>query len=191
MKPDTKRWVGIAIFTLLIPAAAPLMQYIPNPMVPGAIVGLNMIFPILAGYFFGPMSGLIVGGAGVWLSALLLSNQFYLTGVFSLALVGALAGWIGRNRRAEVSAAATIILAHAINILVLIRVGLLVSAAATIILAHAINILVLIRVGLLAIPPERVGVTLLGLTTESVIDIIATVLVIVALKRRLYQSVRW
>jgi len=167
MKPDTKRWVGIAIFTLLIPAAAPLMQYIPNPMVPGAIVGLNMIFPILAGYFFGPMSGLIVGGAGVWLSALLLSNQFYLTGVFSLALVGALSGWIGRNRRAEV------------------------SAAATIILAHAINILVLIRVGLLAIPPERVGVTLLGLTTESVIDIIATVLVIVALKRRLYQSVRW
>jgi uncharacterized membrane protein len=167
MKPDTKRRFGIIIFTLLIPATAPLVQYIPNPMVPGAIVSLNMIFPILAGYFYGPISGLVVGGAGVWLSALLLSNQFYLTGVFSLALVGALAGWIGRNRRAEV------------------------PAAATVILAHAINILVLMRVGLLAIPAERVGVTLLGLTTESVIDMIATVLIIVALKRWLYQTERW
>ncbi len=136
-------------------------------MVPGAIVSLNMILPILAGYFFGPMSGLTAGGAGFWLSALLLSNQFYLASVFSLALAGALAGWIGRNRRAEIPAAATIILAHAINIFVLMRVGLLV------------------------IPAERVGVTLLGLAAESVIDIIATVLVIVALKQWLYQSERW
>jgi len=167
MKPDTKRWFGIIIFTLLIPATAPLMQYIPNPMVPGAIVSLNMILPILAGYFYGPISGLIAGGTGLLLAALLQANQLYLAGVYSLALVGALAGWIGRNRRAEV------------------------SAAATIILAHAINILVLMRVGLLSIPPERVGVTLLGLTAESVIDIIATVLIIVALKRWLYQSERW
>jgi len=35
------------------------------------------------------------------------------------------------------------------------------------------------------------GVTLLGLTTESVIDIIATVLIIVALKRWIYQTERW
>jgi energy-converting hydrogenase Eha subunit B len=167
MKSNHNRLLGIALFTLLFPITAPLMQCIPNPMVPGAIVSLNMILPILAGYFYGAISGMIVGGTGALFAALLQANQFYLAGVYSMGLVGALAGWIGRHHRAEI------------------------PAATTIILSHIINILVLIRVGMLDIPPERIGVTLLGLTAESAIDIIATMLVIATLKQWLYQTERW
>ena len=167
MKPNKKQLIGILVFTLLFPVLGSLVQYIPNPMVPGAIISLNMIIPILAGYFYGPFSGLVVGGTGTLLAALLQANQFYLAGVYSMALMGVLAGWVGRNYRSEVLSAATILVGHAANILILICMGMLV------------------------IPPERVGVTLLGLATESMIDIVAAVLLMVILKRWLYQNKRW
>ena len=153
MKPNKKQLIGTLVFTLLFPVLGSLVQYIPNPMVPGAIISLNMIIPILAGYFYGPLSGLVVGSTGTLLAALLQANQFYLAGIYSLALVGALAGWIGSNYRSEIPSAATILVAHAANILIFLRMGMLV------------------------IPPERIGVTLLGLATESMIDIVAAVLI--------------
>lgn len=167
MNKNRIRFLGVISFTLLFPVTAPVMQYIPNPMVPGAIVSLNMILPILAGYFFGPLSGLVAGAVGVWLTALFQVDQFYLSGVFTLGLIGMLAGLIGRNHRAEI------------------------STAVTIILAHIINILVLIRMGMLSIPADRLGVTILGLSSEAAIDIIAILLLIFTLKRWLYQTERW
>ncbi len=167
MKPNRIQLLGILVFTLLFPVLASLVQYIPNPMVPGAIISLNMILPILAGYFFGPFSGLIVGSTGILLAALLQADKFYITGVYSLALAGALAGWIGRKRRLHF------------------------FSAATIFIAHTMNILVLLRMGMLDIPSDRIGVTILGLVTESVIDIIAVLLIIELLWRWLYQTERW
>ncbi len=76
MKPNRVQLLGILVFTLLFPVLASLVQYIPNPMVPGAIISLNMILPILAGYFFGPFSGLIVGSTGILLAALLQADKF-------------------------------------------------------------------------------------------------------------------
>ncbi len=166
MRSRKQRLIGIVVFTFLFPATAPLVQYIPNPMVPGAIVSLNMILPVLAGHFYGPLSGAVAGGAGCLLTALWLSNEFYAVGVISMIVVGAAAGWIGKYRSDVLS-------------------------AATIILAHALNMLILTRVGLLVIPPEQAGVTLLGLAAEAVIDIVAIVLVVVLLKRWLYQTERW
>jgi len=100
------------------------------------------------------------------LTALWLANRFYAVSVISMAVVGAVAGWIGKYRSDVLS-------------------------AATIILAHALNMLILVRVGLLVIPPEQVGVTLLGLAAEAVIEIVAIVLIVVSLKRWLYQAERW
>lgn len=61
---DTKAVLGIAAFTLAHPALEIVDQYFSNPMVPGAIIALNMILPVLAGYFFGPWSGAVAGSAG-------------------------------------------------------------------------------------------------------------------------------
>ena len=166
MKPRTRRLVGVIVFTLLFPATASLVQYIPNPMVPGAIVSLNMILPVLAGYFYGPLSGAVAGGVGTLLTALWQVDVFYAVSTISMTVVGLVAGWSGKYRSEVLS-------------------------ASTIVLAHAMNILFFVRLGLLVIPPERVGVTLLGLTTETIIDIVAIVLIIFLLKVWLYQKERW
>ncbi len=167
MQPRRYHNIGIIVFSLLFPAVALLVQYIPNPMVPGAIVSLNMVLPVLAGYFFGPLSGLLAGSSGALLAALLLSDHYYLVGIYSLALAGALAGWIGKQRRLKI------------------------LSAATILVAHALNMFTLLRTNLLTIPPDRVGITFLGLASESVIDIIATLLVIELFGRWLYRAERW
>ena len=161
--------MGVVISTLLFLALGYIMVYIPNPMVPGANIALHMIVPILAGYFYGPKSGAVVGFGGCLLATLLMANQFYTVGVTSLTIVGILAGWIGGKYRSGVLSALTIILAHAINMLILLRVGLVV------------------------IPPENIGVTLLGLASESAINIVAIILIASLLKRGLYiaEPKRW
>jgi hypothetical protein len=45
--------------------------------------------------------------------------------------------------------------------------------------------------GVITIPAETVGITLLGLATESMVDIIAIVILILLLKRHLYCTERW
>ncbi|MBU0496144.1 MAG: hypothetical protein KKB13_30185 [Chloroflexi bacterium] len=166
MSPQTKRLLGIMAFTLLYPLLGPVVQYIPNPMVPGAIVALNMILPVLAGYFYGPVSGAVVGGVGTALAALLWVDPFDGLAIFPHIVMGALAGWTGKQRSELLSSA-------------MILVG------------HALNMLFYLRLGLITISLEEVGVTALGLAAETMIDIIAIVLVIILLKRWLYHEERW
>jgi uncharacterized membrane protein len=166
MKQQTKQIIGIAVFTLLYPALAYVVEYIPNPMVPGAIVALNMILPVLAGYFYGPLSGAVAGGVGTALAALLRASLFDGAAIFPHILMGAAAGWMGK-RRAEI------------------------LSSTTILIGHALNMLFYLRLGVLTIPSERIASTLLGLATEAMIDIVAIVLVIALLKRWLYQEHRW
>ena len=64
-----KRVIGVTAFTLAYPAMQLGIQYVPNPMVPGATIALNMILPVLAGYFFGPWSGAVAGGAGAGIAS--------------------------------------------------------------------------------------------------------------------------
>ena len=166
MNPQTKRLIGVIVFTLLYPAMAPLVEYIPNPMVPGAIVALNMIFPVLAGYFYGPLSGAVAGGVGTALAALLRVSMFDGLAIFPHIAMGLAAGWTGKYRSEILS-------------------------SITILVGHALNMLFFLRLELFTIPAEEVGVTLLGLAAETMIDIITIVLVIVLLKRWLYHTERW
>lgn len=46
MKPRTRRLIGATVFTLLFPATASLVQHIPNPMAPGAIVNFGLILSV-------------------------------------------------------------------------------------------------------------------------------------------------
>lgn len=161
-----KRLIGIAAFTLAYPALELVVQYIPNPMVPGAIIALNMILPVLAGYFYGPWSGVVAGGAGTGIAALLGGSVFNYLAIIPNAIMGGVAGWTGRFRSEFLT-------------------------ASTILVGHGLNMLFFIGTGVIAIPADKAGTTLLGLATESMVDIIAIVLLIHLLKRYLYCPTRW
>jgi uncharacterized membrane protein len=161
-----KRLLGIAAFTLAYPALELIVQYIPNPMVPGAIIALNMIMPVLAGYFYGPWSGAVAGGAGTGIAALLGGSVFNYLAIIPNAIMGVVAGFSGRFRSEFLT-------------------------ASTILVGHGLNMLVFIGTGVITIPAGKAGTTLLGLAAESMVDIIAIVLIIHLLKQYLYCPKRW
>ncbi len=164
--PGKKRAIGLAILTLLYAALHPLVQVIPNPMVPGAIVALNMVLPVLAGYLYGPLSGAIAGGVGTALSAGLWRDPFDAVAILPHLVMGLVAGWVGHSRQQVLS-------------------------AGTILIGHSLNMLLYLRLGLLQIGPEEVGGVLLGLVTETMIDVVAIVLLATLLQRWLYHTERW
>jgi len=136
-------------------------------MVPGALLALNMVFPVLAGYFYGPLSGAVVGALGTALAALLRADLYDAVAILPHAVMGAAAGLAGDRRNDFL-------------------------AALSVLVGHLLNLLFFLRLGLMSIPSTTLGVTLLGLTTEVTIDVVAIMLLIVVLKRWLYQEKgRW
>ena len=161
-----KQLIGVPAFTLAYPAMQLVIQYIPNPMVPGATIALNMILPVLAGYFFGPWSGAVVGGVGTGIASLLTRSIYTVLAIIPHTIMGAVAGWTGRYRSEFLT-------------------------ASTILIGHSLNMLFYLGTGVITIPAEKVGITLLGLATEAMVDIIAIVILILLLKRHLYCTERW
>ena len=160
------RFLGIIAFTIAYPALQSVVQYIPNPMVPGGVIALNMILPVLAGYFYGPLSGVVAGGAGTGIAGLLNGSAFTILAIIPQAVMGGVAGWTGKYRSEFLT-------------------------GSTILVGHFLNLLFYLLAGVIAIPAEKAGVTILGLATESVIDIVAIVLFILVLKKYLYCDERW
>ncbi|HNT24316.1 MAG TPA: ECF transporter S component [Anaerolineales bacterium] len=162
-----RRWYGLFVLGLAYAGGAYLVRYIPNPMVPGALLALNMVFPVLAGYFYGPLSGAVVGALGTALAALLRADLYDAVAILPHAVMGAAAGLAGDRRNDFL-------------------------AALSVLVGHLLNLLFFLRLGLMSIPSTTLGVTLLGLTTEVTIDVVAIMLLIVVLKRWLYQEKgRW
>lgn len=161
MQNTSHRYVGLVILTLAYPLTHFIVQYIPNPFVPSADIALNMIFPVLAGYFYGPLSGALAGVLGTGLSALIGADMFDLAAVLPHMLMGAAAGLVGHSR------------SHFLS-------------ALTIIIGHALNILFFWRFDLMMI--DHVNTLLLGLLTETTIDVVAVILVMVLLQKPLYRE---
>jgi uncharacterized membrane protein len=166
MPAATRRLIGVTALTLLYPAVAPLVQLVPNPMLPGASVALNMVFPVLAGYLFGARSGALAGGVGAGLAALLLGDMFDALAVLPHALMGGLAGRLG-DRGSEL------------------------AASAALLAGHALNMLFFVRLGLLPLSLEALPATALGLLTESSVEMVAVVLLATSLRQFLYCADRW
>jgi uncharacterized membrane protein len=158
----SRRWhTGLIILTLAYPLTHFIVQYIPNPFVPSANIALNMIFPILAGYLYGPISGAMAGFLGTGLSALLGPDMYDAMSILPHTLMGAAAGLAGASR-SQFPAALTILIGHALNILFYWRFDLLVIG--------------------------HINTLLLGLVTESTIGVVAITLLIVLLQKWLYQE---
>ena len=166
MKAQRKRIIGIIVFTLLYPIGAHTAEHIPNPMVPGAIVALNMIFPVLAGYFYGPISGALVGGFGTAISALWRVSMFDAVSIGPHIVMGLTAGWVGKYR-SDVLCSLVVVLGHALNLMFYARMGLMTTLT------------------------DQPGLVVLGVAAEATVDIVALVLAMTLLKRWLYEANRW
>lgn len=160
------RNIGLIIFTLAYPLTHFVVHFIPNPVIPTANIALNMIFPVLAGYFYGPVSGALAGALGTGISALVGPDIYDALAVLAHALMGAAAGLTGASRSQF-------------------------RTALTIIIGHVLNILFFWRFGLLSI--QHFDTLLLMLVTETTIDMVAIILMIVLLQRWLYKEIgeRW
>ncbi len=157
---------GFIVLTLAYPIAHFVVAKIPNPFVPSANLALNMIFPILVGYFYGPISGAIAGAIGAGLSALIAADIYDAMSILPHAIMGYVAGLAGATR-SQFPAALSILCGHLLNILFYWRFDLLTM--------------------------DNVGILFLGLLTETTIDVVAIVLLIVILQKQLYREVdqRW
>ncbi len=164
--PKGKPYLGLIFFTLAYPAAHYIVGYIPNPFVPEANLAINMIFPILAGYFYGPVSGAIAGFLGTGLSAFITADAYDLLAIFPYTIMGIAAGFAGNSRQQFL-------------------------AACSVLLGHALNILFFWRFGYLLI--DKPSILVFGLLTETTVDVVAIILFIVFLNRKLYceDEGRW
>ncbi len=166
MIQNKTRILGVLLLVLLYPAIAPLTRHIPNPMVPGASIALQMILPVLAGYFFGPLSGMVAGGCGAATSALLYVDMFDALAVFPHSVMGYMAGRLTKYESDIIP-------------------------ASTIIIGHILNMIFFLRLDLIQLPMERLGVILLGLATETTIDLVAVILLMALFKPFSIKKARW
>jgi hypothetical protein len=154
-----RRHVGLAILTLAYPLTHFAVSHIPNPLVPSASIALNMVFPVLAGYFFGTASGAFAGGVGTGLSALIGDDVYDALAVLPHTLMGAAAGGAGKRR-------------------------LVFLAVLSLAFGHILNIFFYWRFDQLRI--SRVDTLFLGLAAETTVGAVAVVLLIVLLHRHWY-----
>lgn len=127
---STRQIAYVAVLAALYVVIGQVVQFIPNPMVPGGIIALNMVVVVIAGILLGPAAGALVGLIGTAVNGFLTpaGNPFERAAVIPHAIMGLAAG-LARSR--ELLAALTIIVGHVLNILVFIIAGLLPASAIT------------------------------------------------------------
>lgn len=165
MKLKTKD-LWLIVFILLYPLTSPLVKHIPNPMLPGASIALNMVWIVLAGYLFGPLSGALAGALGTFLAALVFADVYDGLAVFPHLLMGLTAGYLGSQPNRELPAAATILIGHLLNLLIFLRIP-----ATT--------------------PTTDPALLALGIAAEAMIDVVTLMFFIPLLQKWLYHKTRW
>lgn len=121
---STRQIAYVAVLAALYAVLGQVVRFIPNPMVPGAIIALNMVVVVIAGILLGPLPGALVGLIGTFVNAISpAGNPFEWAAIVPHAIMGASAGWA--RRAPVVLAALTIVVGHVLNILAFIIAGLL------------------------------------------------------------------
>jgi uncharacterized membrane protein len=159
---STRQIAYVAVLAALYVVLGQVVRFIPNPMVPGAIIALNMVVVVIAGLTLGPAAGALVGLVGTLVNAASpAGNPFEWAAVIPHTIMGITAG--------------------------LARRAPLVLGALTIIVGHVLNIVAFIIAGLL--PGNQVTATIFsaGLAIEVVIDVIV-ITIIVPLLRPLLRA---
>ncbi|MDR7417712.1 MAG: ECF transporter S component [Armatimonadota bacterium] len=147
----------VAAFAAAYVVLGQVVRFIPNPMVPGAIIALNMVVVVIAGLLFGPTVGGLVGLVGTVVNAISpAGNPFEWAAVVPHTVMGVTAGVVARR-------------------------GLLLGAL-TIVVGHALNIAAFLLVGLLPLSQAALTIFSVGLLVEVVIDVVVIVAAVRALR---------
>lgn len=156
---STRQIAHVGVFAALYVIIGQFVRLIPNPMVPGAIIALNMVVVVIAGILLGPAAGALVGLVGTAVNGFMTpaGNPFERAAVIPHAIMGLAAGLIGA--RSVVAGSLTIIIGHVLNILVFVLIGLLPIAAVT------------------------VAVFFVGLAFETAVDLVVILIAVPLLKR--------
>lgn len=156
---STRQIAHVGVLAALYVIIGQFVRFIPNPMVPGAIIALNMVVVVIAGIVLGPTGGALVGLVGTAVNGFLTpaGNPFERAAVIPHTIMGFAAGLAGA--RSVFAGSLTIIVGHVLNILVFVLLGLLPVAAVT------------------------VAVFFTGLAFETVVDIIVILLAVPLVKR--------
>jgi uncharacterized membrane protein len=128
---STRQITHVGVLAALYVIIGQFVRFIPNPMVPGAIIALNMVVVVIAGILLGPAAGALVGLVGTAVNGFLTpaGNPFERAAVLPHAIMGFAAGLVGA--RSAVAGSLTIIIGHVLNIFVFILLGLLPLAEIT------------------------------------------------------------
>lgn len=127
----TARWKLILLGVVCYVAIGQVVRYIPNPMVPDAIIALNMVVVVIFAYFTGPWEGALIGALGTaanFLVKLTWSgvDVYELAAIIPHAVMGASAGWFAsRSGAQKFAVASTIFVGHGLNLLAFLLLGLL------------------------------------------------------------------
>ena len=154
---STRHMVQAAVLAAMYVVLGQVVRFIPNPMVPGANIALNMVVVVIAGILLGPAAGASVGFLGTLVNALSPSgNAFEWAAVIPHTIMGLSAGLIGGRN--------------------------LVLGALTIIVGHALNIIAFLIVRLLPMNQLAVTIFSIGLLAEVVIDVVVIVIAVPLLR---------
>ncbi len=136
-------------------------QFLPNPMVPGAIIAINMVVVVIAGILFGPTVGAFVGLVGTLINAMVSpsgSRAFEFAAIIPHTIMGLTAGLLARVSWAV--------------------------AGLAILVGHLLNIVAFVLVKLLPVSQMALTIFSVGLLVEAVIDLIVIWLVVALLRPR-------
>ncbi len=93
MKHKISPWVWQSLILIIIYVLVGNSRSIqPNPYIPGAVIAVNIIIPIIGGILFGKRVGFLTGFFGALSNAIFTGSQFEYIAIIPLALVGFLAG---------------------------------------------------------------------------------------------------
>jgi uncharacterized membrane protein len=121
----------LAMLVALYIVVGQVVRFIHNPMVPGAIIALNMIVIVIAGILLGPAGGALVGLLGTALNGFLTpaGNAFERAAIVPHTIMGLTAGFVGL--RSVFAGALCVLVGHSLNILSFILLRLMPLTAAT------------------------------------------------------------
>jgi len=115
----------IALLVLLYVLIGNARSIQPNPIVPGAIIAVNMFVPVLAGILLGPRAGLLVGILGTLANALSpAGNPFEFAAILPHGIMGFIAGSF-KDRLPTSILASSIIIGHLLNLVMFVAFRLL------------------------------------------------------------------
>jgi signal transduction histidine kinase len=128
--PGALRWNWLVAGVVAYVALGVAVKGIPNPMLPDAILALNMVTLVVVGYFAGPATGALTGLIATTVNFSLQlpivgSDFFEAAAILPHAVMGGAAGWMARLTLSRLAAALTLLLGHLLNISMFLLVSLI------------------------------------------------------------------